>query len=73
MGLWQLKGHWLLQRVDRKPLEVGFFLSFFFFKEFIYLVLQREEGGREGEKHPLVASCTSPAGDLAGNPSICLD
>ena len=50
------------------------FLSFFFFKDFIYLLLDREgkEGEREGEKHQCaVASHTPPTGDLAHNPGMC--
>ena len=41
---------------------------FFFFKDFIYLFLEREggrEGGREGEKHPSIASHMLPTRDLA--------
>ena len=49
------------------------FLSvfFFFFKIFIYLLLERGEGerGREGEKHQcVVASHAPPTGGLAHNP-----
>ena len=37
-----------------------------FFKDYIYLFLER---GREGEKHQyMVASCTPPTGDLAPQP-----
>ena len=46
-----------------------------FFKEFIYLFLERgREGEREGEKHqPVVASHVPPTGDLAWNPGMCPD
>ena len=56
---------------------------FFFFKDFIYLLLGRGEGRkkeREREKnisvqeiHQLVASCTPRPGDLACNPGMCPD
>ena len=31
------------------------------------------EGEREGEKHPLVASCMPPTGGLVHNPGLCPD
>ena len=56
-------------------------LNLFFKKDFIYLLLERG-GGREKDRernidvrelHRSVASCTSPTGDLAGNPGMCPD
>ena len=46
------------------------FFFFPFFKDFIYLFLEkRRVGEREGEKHQgMVASQAPPAGDLARNP-----
>ena len=45
-----------------------------FFKDFIYLFLERGKGGREGEKHQcVVASHTPPTGEVAGNPGLCPD
>ena len=45
----------------------------FFYKDFIYLLLERgDEREREGKKHQcVVASHTSPAGILAHNPGMC--
>ena len=44
----------------------------FLFKDFIYLFLERREEEREGGKHQcVVASYTSPIGDLACNPGMC--
>ena len=44
-----------------------------FFKDFIYLFLERGEG-REREKHQcVVASPVPPTGDLACNPGMCPD
>ena len=41
----------------------------YFFKDFIYLFLER---GKEGEKHPcVVASHAPPPEDLACNPGMC--
>ena len=47
----------------------------FFFKDFIYLFLERGwEGEREGEKNQcVVAFHTPPTGDLAHNPGMCHD
>ena len=46
----------------------------FLFKDFIYLFLERREEEREGGKHQcVVASHTSPTGDLAHNPGMCPD
>ena len=52
-----------------------FLFYFFFFKDFIYLFLERRrQGEREGKKHQcVVASCTPPTGDLACNTGLCLD
>ena len=49
--------------------------SFFFFKDFIYLFLERgREREREGEKQQCVlASHAPPTGDLARNPGMCPD
>ena len=42
-----------------------------YFKDFIYLLLERWEG-REGEKHQcVVASHAPPTRDLAHNPGTC--
>ena len=51
------------------------FLFLKFFKDFIYLFLEREEWkGKEGEKHQCtVASHAPPTGDLAQNPGMCSD
>ena len=51
------------------------FLFILFFKDFIYLILERRrEREREGEKHQcVVASQVSPTGDLACNPGMCPD
>ena len=50
---------------------------YFLFLKIIYLLIIRErgrEGEREGEKQLcVVASCTSPPGDLACNLGICPD
>ena len=47
----------------------------FFFKDFIYLFLERgEEREREGEKHQcMAASCMLPTGDLSHNSGMCPD
>ena len=47
----------------------------FFFKDFIYLFLDRgRKAEREEEKHQcVVASRTPPTGDLARNPGMCPD
>ena len=56
---------------------VGLFVDilFYFFKDFIYLCLERgKEGEREGGKHRcVVASHTSPTGHLACNPGMSPD
>ena len=52
---------------------------FFFFEDFIYLFVERQEGREKerernidvGEKIRLVASCMPPTGDLARNPGLC--
>ena len=45
-----------------------------FFKDFIYLFLDRGEGEREGEKHQCVVASSTPfTGDLARNPGMCPD
>ena len=47
----------------------------FFFKDFIYLFLEKgREGEREGEKHQcVIASHVFPFGDLAPKPGMCPD
>ena len=58
------------------PLTNDVLFGFSFFKDFIYLFLERggRKGEREGEKHQcVVASCMSPTGDLAHNPGMCPD
>ena len=45
-------------------------IFFFFFKDFIYLFLERGEGSERGEKHQLVASHIPPVGDPDHNPGI---
>ena len=42
---------------------------------YLFIFRERErEGEREGEKYQrVVASCTPPTGDLAGNPGMCPD
>ena len=52
-----------------------FDLKLSFFKDFIYLFLDRGEGREEeGEKHQcVVASHMPPTGDLACNPGMCPD
>ena len=45
---------------------------FFFFKDFIYLFLERGREGERGRKHHcVVASCVPPTEDLARNPGMC--
>ena len=58
----------LVQWISREPL-------FFFFKEFIYLFLERgREGEREGENHQCAVASHAPStGDLAHNPGMCPD
>ena len=48
---------------------------FFYFKDFIYLSLERgREGKGEGEKHQcMAASWAPPTEDLAHNPGMCPD
>ena len=50
-------------------------LFLLFFKDFIYLFLERGRvGEREGEKHQcVVASHVAPTGDLARNPGMWPD
>ena len=49
-------------------------ITFFFFKDFIYLFIyfkREEDGGESGEKHQcVVASHMLPTGDLAQNPGM---
>ena len=45
-----------------------------FFKDFIYLFLEKGREGERGEKHQcVVASRTPPTGDLTCNPGMCTD
>ena len=47
---------------------------FSFLKDYIYLFLEKGEGKERGrETQCVVASCTSPMGDLACNPRMCPD
>ena len=66
-----------LQCLQQGPLESGNPDWIYFLKDFIYLFLESGEEGkgeREGEKHQcVVASHTSPTGDLARNPGIFPD
>ena len=50
-------------------------IFYFLFKRFLFILRERgREGEREGEKHQcVVASHTSPSGDLASNPGMCPD
>ena len=54
--------------------RLGLPFHFPFLKDFIYfLVLEREKGGRKGEKYWSVVCSTPPTGDLARNPGLCTD
>ena len=48
---------------------------FFLFLRFYYFIFRGRgrEREKDGEKHQLVASCTSPTGDMAHNPGTCPD
>ena len=47
-------------------------IFYLFFKDLIYLFLERGEGrNRERNIDVSVASCTPPAGDLVYNPGMC--
>ena len=52
------------------PYEWTYQLFPIFFKDFIYLFLER---GREGENQCVVASCAPPTGDLARNPGVTVN
>ena len=55
--------------------DIGKFILFLFFKDFIYLFLERGEGKekeRESNQY-VVASCMRPTRDLAHNPVMCPD
>ena len=64
-----------------RPTDLLFYLFMhllvdsFFFKDFIYLFLERKEGKEKGgEKHQcVVSSHEPPTGDLACNPGMCPD
>ena len=57
----------------KPPLRGDNLLGFFFFKDFIYLILERREGEREGDKHQYVAFHMLPARDLTCNPGMFPD
>ena len=61
--------------MELNKLKMIIILNFYFFKDLIYLFLERGEGReKEGEKHQcVVASCTPPTRDLACNPGMCPD
>ena len=50
-------------------------ITIYIFKNYIYLFLKRGKGRmKEGEKHQcVVASHSTPTGDLARNPGMCPD
>ena len=48
-------------------------LHHYFFKDFIYLFLERGEGRERGKHQHVVASRTPLTGDLACNPGLCPD
>ena len=51
------------------------FVYTLFYKDFIYVFLERgKEGEREEKKYQcVITSCTPPTGDLTCNPSMCPD
>ena len=54
--------------------SMGFFIKILFiFRARGVREKERERNIDVWEKHPLVASCTPPTGDLAQNPSMCPD
>ena len=57
------------------PLSKNNKIFYLFFKDFMFLFLERAEGKeKEREKHQcVVASCLPPTGDLACNPGMCPD
>ena len=61
----------MAKRKDPSPVKASGFCLFF--KYFIYLFLEREEGWeKEGEKHHgVVVSLAPPTGDLVHNPGMC--
>ena len=63
------------QSSEENSIEKKTIYTNMFFKDFIYLFLERRrEGIREGEKHHcVVASCAPPTGGLACNPGMCPD
>ena len=54
-------------------MTTALFISFSFFKDFIYLFLDRGEGRERGKHQCVVASHPPPTGDLAHNPGMCPD
>ena len=52
----------------------GTYFELHFFLRFTYFLERGREREKEGEKHQcVVASCTPPTGDLAGNPGMWPD
>ena len=50
------------------------FYLFIFFKDFMYLFLEKgKKGERRGEYQCVTASHVPPTGDLACNPGVCPD
>ena len=52
------------------------FIQLIYFLKRFYLFIFRQrgrEGGRQAEKHCVVAFCMPPTGDLARNPGMCPD
>ena len=69
MGQYLQSRHSLMS-LHKNGVKVPFFI-YLFFKDFIYLFLDRK---KEGEKHQcVVASHAPPMGDLACNPGMCPD
>ena len=79
--LWLLREIILCKYTSSLVTKTNFFIIFhlnfcllhwgLFFKDFIYLFLER---GKEGEKHQCVVTSQTPSyGDLACNPGICPD
>ena len=59
--------------IARITIELGpVYSSSLFFKDFIYLILERGREGERGQKHQcVVANRTPPAGDLACHLGLC--
>ena len=68
------KGWSTVENSDSPPSGRAQWLISPFFKDFIYLLLERGEGREKGEKHQyVVASHAPPPGDLAHSPDVCPD